>query len=282
MNRLASLLTMFLILAPQARAAPPVEPVEPVEPSLELGVGVVILSVPDYRGSDRSSVQAYPFPYAVYHSEHVQLSRGGLRARIFSLDRLSLSVSAALNLTSRRYNPDRAGMPRLAPTLEVGPSLDYRIEEGEHWSLRARLPVRGAVSSGGFKWVGLVLAPQLRLDLDQPLARSEMGYTATVGALAASGEYHQYYYGVAPQYAAGPRTAYEASGGYGGTHVSLSAVWRVGRWNLGGFVSNDWLDGVAFADSPLVKTHDNVSGGVLLTYRLYSSSGGGTRDDDSL
>lgn len=259
----------------------PVQAAPAPTPSLELGIGAVALIVPDYRGSDRSNVQVYPVPYAVYRSEHVQLSRQGLRAKVFSQDRLSLSISAALNLTTRRDNPDRAGMPRLAPTLEIGPSLDYRLGEGDHWLLRARLPVRGAISSDGFKWVGLVLDPNLRFDLDQAFAHSQMFYGASLGAFVASSEYHQYYYGVAPQYAlTSVRPAYEASGGYSGMHALVSAAWHTGRWRLGAFVYDDWLDGAAFDGSPLVKTRNNVAGGLLLTYRLYARGGASGREDE--
>jgi hypothetical protein len=172
-------------------------------------------------------------------------------------------------------------MPQLAPSVEVGPSLDYRMNEGDHWVLRARLPVRAAISSDGARWVGAVVAPHLRWDYDQKLGRSDLYYLATLGGLWGSSEYHQYYYGVATQYATAARPAYDASSGYGGLHATLSATWRLGKWRVGAFISNDWLEGAAFGDSPLVTTQDNVAGGFLVAYRLYSRGRDWLRDDDS-
>ena len=274
--------TLFALALALAWAAPVLAEPAPAASSLELGVGVVVLTVPDYRGSDRYDVQAYPVPYAVYHSDHVQLSREGLRARIFSTERLSLSISGALNLTGRRDNPDRAGMPQLAPTLEIGPSLDYRLDEGERWSLRARLPVRATISSDGFQWVGAVVAPHLRYDYDQKLGGSNLFYLASLGGTWASSEYHQYYYGVAPQYAVNPsRPAYDAPSGYSGARATLSATWRLGKWRVGAFASNDWLEGVAFDASPLLKTRDNLAGGLFVTCRLYARGREWVREDDT-
>jgi outer membrane scaffolding protein for murein synthesis (MipA/OmpV family) len=267
--------------APAAAERAPAPPHPQTVPSLELGVGAVVLTVPDYRGSDYYDVQALPIPYVVYHSDHLQLSREGLRARIFTVDRLSLSVSAALNLTSRRDNPDRRGMPQLKPSLEVGPSLDYRVDEGDHWSVRARLPVRGTISADGARWIGAVLAPHFRYDLDQKLGSTDLYYLATIGGLWSSSEYNQYFYGVAPQYIAPGRGPYEARSGYGGMHATLSATWRIDKWRVGAFLSNDYLAGAAFDDSPLVKTDDNVAGGFLVAYRLYSRGREFLRDDDS-
>lgn len=260
------LLLAAAVCGPGARAAEP-------EPRIELGVGAIVLTVPDYRGSDHYDVQAFPVPYASYRSRNVQLTREGLRARLFTLDRLTSSISAAVNLTGRRDNPDRAGMPQLSPTLEIGPSLDYRVDEGPNWALRARLPLRGVMAIDGFRWEGLVAQPHLRFDYDQKLAESSLFWLASLGALWGSREYHEYYYGVATQYATPSRPAYSARSGYSGARASLSATWRLGRWRLGVFAADDWLDGASFEDSPLVKTVNNLTGGVFATYRLYERGG---------
>ena len=167
MNLRSTLCLMVLACAAPVRAGDAAPPQLQAAPSVELGLGAVVLTVPDYRGSDQYDVQAYPVPYVVYKSDRVQLSRDGLRARLFTIERLTLSVSGALNLTSHRDNPDRRGMPQLAPSIEIGPSLDYRVDEGEHWAVRARLPVRAAISSDGARWLGGVVAPHLRVDFDQ-------------------------------------------------------------------------------------------------------------------
>jgi outer membrane scaffolding protein for murein synthesis (MipA/OmpV family) len=49
---------------------------------------------------------------------------------------------------------------------------------------------------------------------------------------------------------------------------------RRARWRVGAFASYDWLEGVAFEDSPLVRTRSAVTAGVFVTYRLYASGVG--------
>lgn len=256
-------------------------------PRGELGVGVVALTVPDYRGSDRYQLQLYPVPYAVYRSQNVQLSREGLRARLFSFDRVNASFSGNLNLTGRGDNPDRAGMPQLSPTIEFGPSLDYRAAAGRFgdtgtWMVRGRAPLRGAIAVDDFRWVGAVFAPHLRIDADQDLAGdTELYYVMTAGPLWASSEYHDYYYGVDDAYQAPGRPAYEAHSGSSGFRSTASVTLRLGRFRVGLFATDDQLGDAAFAESPLVKTTHNLAGGIFMTVRLYSHGGALSRDDDA-
>jgi outer membrane scaffolding protein for murein synthesis (MipA/OmpV family) len=245
------------------------------EPRLEFGLGALVLRVPDYRGSDRYDVQAYPIPYAAYRSERVQLTREGLRARLFTLDRLTASLSAALNLPGTHDNPDRAGMRQIDPTFEAGPSLDYRLLDGADTRVRLRLPVRAAIAADGFRWkaIGWVAVPNAQLDHRDRVGAWDWFYLVSAGAVFATQEYHEYFYEVAPQYAdpALSRPAYDARGGYGGARFNVSAALRRDRWRIGAFVSYDRLDGAVFEDSPLVKTENGVLAGIFLTYRLYAS-----------
>lgn len=257
----------------------PVHGAEPaVEPQLELGAGAIALRVPDYRGSDRYDVQVYPIPYVAYRSEHLRVTREGVRAQLFSLDRLTATLSAALNLPGNEDNPDRAGMPRIEPTFEAGPSLDWLLSEGaggaSHW--RVRLPVRAAVAADGldFTSVGWVTVPHVRFDYRERRGDWEVLYLASAGAVWASEDYHEYFYGVAPQFATPDRPAYDAHGGYSGARFNLSGTLQRGRWRYGAFASYDGLGGVVFDDSPLTKTEHSLISGIYVTYRLYASGTG--------
>lgn len=248
------------------------------QPRLELGVGVLGLHLPDYRGSSRSSTRVLPIPYVVYRSERVQLTRQGLRARLFASDRLNLSLSAAATLSGdSKNNPLRAGMPELNPTFEIGPSLDLSLHQGADglFRTRLRLPVRAVLATDGrhFDNAGWVIHPQLQSHLSQRIENGELSHSITVGPLWATDNYHEYFYGVAPQFAdAGlNRPAYDAHSGYSGTRISLSSGLERKRWRFGVFASYDWLRGAVFDDSPLLETRHSLVSGFYLTYRLYQS-----------
>ena len=243
------------------------------EPRVEMGAGVLVVRVPDYRGSDRYDVRVLPVPYASYRSENVQLSREGLRARLFTYDALTASASAAVNLTGRGDNPDRAGMPQLSPTVEIGPSLDWRLDGGPNWLLRARVPVRAAIAAEGLKWIGGTALPHLRLDYDQDLGDTDLFWLASAGINWGSSEYHQYFYGVPAAFATPVRPVYEARAGYSGARATLSATGRAGRWRGGVFGSYDELAGAVFVDSPLVKADRSLNSGFFVSYVLYARGG---------
>jgi MipA family protein len=244
------------------------------EPRVEFGLGAVVLRVPDYRGSDRYDVQAYPVPYAVYRSERVQITREGLRARLFTLERLTASFSAALNLPGTDDNPDRAGMPQVDPTFEAGPSLDYLLAEDRNSKLQLRVPVRAAIAADGFRFssIGYLAVPHLRYDFHERRGDWSWLYLASAGAVFATEGYHDYFYGVAPQYQdlSLNRPAYDAHGGYSGARFNLSTSLYRERWRFGVFASYDWLEGAAFEDSPLVKTRSSLVSGLYVTYRLFA------------
>jgi MipA family protein len=260
------------------------EPERPA-PQVEVGAGAIMLRVPDYRGSDRYDVQAYPVPYVVYRSERVQVTREGVRARLFTLDRLTASLSAVLNLRGTDDNPDRAGMPQLDPSFEVGPSLDYLWLDDADSRVRLRMPVRAAVAADGLRWrsIGWVAVPHLRYDRQARIGDWNALYLASAGAVFATEDYHEYFYGVAERYADASldRPVYDAEGGYSGARFNVSGTLHRDRWRFGAFVSCDWLDGAVFDDSPLTKVDHSLVTGLYVTFRLYASGRGKPLEGDS-
>jgi MipA family protein len=199
---------------------------EASEPRIEAGIGGLAMTLPDYRGSDRYGSRVLPIPYLAYRSDRVQLTREGLRARLLSFDRLTASLSAAASLPGSEDNPERAGMPQLDPTVEMGPSLDYMLHERDDESLKLkfRLPARAVVAADGLELrdVGWVVVPHLRLDHVVTLGEWEWFQLGSLGAVWASEDYHEYFYGVAPAYARGARVRDRAAPG-------LRRAWRLQR-----------------------------------------------------
>lgn len=246
------------------------------KPLWELGAGIGALSLPDYRGSDQTSLYAIPFPYLVYRGEFLKADRHGIRGTFFGSDRIELNLSLGASLpVNSDDNRARQGMPDLQPTVELGPSLDLNLwrTPDRRTRLDLRLPVRTAVTvKGGMDDIGWVFSPRLNLDIADVagLAGWNMGLLA--GPMYGSERNHDYFYSVAPQYATADRPAFDAKGGYAGSQFMMTMSKRYPKYWLGAFVRWDSLQGAAFADSPLVKSEGYFAAGVGIAWILGESS----------
>lgn len=261
-------LAAALCLAGSAGAAEPL-------PRLEAGIGVATLVHPDYRGSSRYNLSAFPLPYVIYRGDVVRVTREGLRAQLLDRDRLNLTMSAALSLPGGADGDSaRRGMPRLMPTFEAGPSLDWSLHEPDSpVSVRLRLPVRAVVATDfrNIESAGWLAHPHLQVDRAFGVGGWTLNTGASAGPLWATRQYHAYFYEVAPRYESLPeRPAYAARGGYSGTRAVAFVTLRKERWRVGIGLLSDWLDGAAFEDSPLVETQGATVLGIGVSYRLWA------------
>ena len=234
------------------------------QPLWELGLGLGVLHLPHYRGSDQSHDWLLPVPYAIYRGKIFRADREGARAVLIDSERVDVDVSLALTAPARsRDDRARAGMPDLASTLELGPNLNLRLGQGAGWKLDLRVPVRAvATLRSHVQAIGWTLSPVLNLDLE----RGGWNLGLQGGPLAASRAYHAYFYDVAATYATPDRPAYSAPGGSAGWRLTAGASRRVGDWWLGGFVRADTLAGAAFGASPLVRTRGYFSFGLAASW----------------
>jgi outer membrane protein len=246
------------------------------KPLWELGAGISALSLPDYRGSDQSSLYAIPFPYLVYRGAFLKADRHGIRGTFFGSDRLELNLSLGASLpVNSDDNRARQGMPDLQPTVELGPSLDLKLwrTPDRRTRLDLRLPVRTAVTvKGGMDDVGWVFSPRLNLDISDVAGLAGWNLGLLAGPMVGSARNHDYFYTVAPQYATAGRPAYEAKGGYAGSQFMMTASKRYPKYWLGAFARWDSLKGAVFADSPLVKREGYFAAGVGIAWILGESS----------
>jgi outer membrane protein len=246
-------------------------------PVWEAGPGLALLVYPDYRGADHYNFKPLPLPYLLYRGDVLSVSREGFKARLLENERLDISLSAAFALPGNGDNQDspRAGMPKLLPTFEIGPSFDYWLTDPQpgEWNWRARLPIR-AVAASDFKQldqVGWISSPHLQVDRRMSDGPWSFHFAFGAGALFANRKYHSYFYEVQPQYATPDRPAYEPDAGYSGARFSAYASVGRGRWKVGLGVLDDYLGGAAFVDSPLVQTKNAAVIGLGITYRLWQS-----------
>lgn len=243
-------------------------------PLWEAGAGVAVLALPDYRGSDEGRGYVLPLPYFVYRGEFLKADRHGVRGRLFDSERAELDMSFFASLpVNSSDNAARAGMPDLAPSLEVGPSLQLLLWRGGGRRLDLRLPVRAAFTvESSPRAIGWVATPHLNLDLPGRGALSGWNFGLLAGPIFGNRRQHEYFYGVAPEFATATRPAYAARGGYGGFQFLASASRRFARTWVGAFVRADTLRGAVFEASPLVERDNYFAAGVGISWVIDVSS----------
>ena len=245
-------------------------------PLWEAGLGVAVIDFPDYRGADERNTWVLPVPYVVYRGELLKADREGLRGTFFKNERLDLHLSLNGSVpVDSSDNAARSGMPDLDPTLEIGPRLEVALLGTRDTSvqLTLQLPVRTVIASdfSHTRNVGWVAQPQINADFrDTPLGEGwNLGLAA--GPLFGDKRYHNYFYGVAPEFATPTRPAYVADSGYAGAQFLVALSKRFPGFWVGGFVRFDTLKGASFDASPLVRQKESFAAGFAITWVLASS-----------
>lgn len=246
-------------------------------PLWEAGLGVAVIDFPDYRGADERNTWVLPVPYFVYRGELLRADREGLRGTFFKSERLDLHLSLNGSVpVDSSDNAARSGMSDLDPTLEIGPRLEVALLGSKETSvqLTLQLPARTVIASdfSHTRNVGWIAQPQLNADFrDTPLGEGwDLGLAA--GPLFGDKRYHNYFYGVAPEFATPTRPAYVADNGYAGAQFLVALSKRFPEFWVGGFARFDTLKGASFESSPLVRQKESFSVGFAITWVLARSS----------
>lgn len=241
------------------------------KPLWELGAGVGVLQMPDYRGSDKNRLYVLPYPYFIYRGDVLKVDRERITGRLFKTDRLVLDFSFFGQVPVRSSDNDaRRGMPDLDPTFEAGPSLNITLLDNRqaNYKLNLTLPIRAGFSTDFYslRHEGWIFAPRLVFQKNDLIPKTGVNLGISLGPIFADSAYHRYYYSVEPVYATDSRPAYSASGGYGGSAltVGMSKEHKQLVFNL--FVSMDFLHGAVMEDSPLVKTRTSVMSGFSVSW----------------
>ena len=243
-------------------------------PLWEAGLGIGATTLPHYRGSDQSKTWVLPVPYVVYRGEALKVDDD---RRIRGLFGEGVELEFSLNGSPPvKDNNARRGMPDLDATLEIGPSLNialFRSKNGAE-KLELRLPVRTVIATdlSHFRHAGWIFQPNLSLDFKNVLGNRGWKLGLQGSLIYADRRYNRYFYAVDPMFVTPDRPAFSPSGGYGGLNL-LAAVSRrfPGFW-VGAFAKWDSVGGAVFADSPLVRTRSNFSGGFAVAWILRAST----------
>jgi outer membrane scaffolding protein for murein synthesis (MipA/OmpV family) len=248
-------------------------------PRWELGAGMAVAHLPDYRGAGEGRAYVLPVPYFVYRGERLRADRDGLRGEIFESERLDLNVSVGLGVPVRSSdNEARRGMARLDPVVEAGPSLNVRLSGdasgASDWRLSLPLRAAFAVDDTRLRSAGAVFSPRLRYGVRDVAWLGRGTLRVAFGPNFGTREYHGYTYDVPAASATATRPAYAARGGYSGASLSLTIDRSAGAHRVYVYVAAESIRGAAFDDSPLVRRSANVGAGFAYFY-VFASGGTG-------
>jgi outer membrane protein len=247
------------------------------KPLWELGVGLGLLQIPDYRGSDENRLYLLPYPYLVYRGDFLKVDEQRVSGQIFKTDRVLLDFSGYGSVPVKSSNNSaRAGMEDLDPTFELGPALKIKLWESKEdkYKLDLSLPLR-AFFSTDFSSVhheGWVFSPRINFVKDDLIPDTGLNLGISVGPMFADSGYHAYYYTVEPAYATATRPAYSAGGGYSGSTLSVGLSKAYKQFIFSAFVSADFLQGSSFEDSPLVRRETSIMSGASISWIFFKSA----------
>ena len=265
----AILLPITLLCTGAARAGQPA-----VETEWELGAALAALDIPLYPGASQSKSYVLPLPFFVLRSPHLVIDEG-VRLRLLRTGELHLSLSADVGVP---VNSDdslaRAGMPDLNTVLQFGPLLELSLSgaRNQPHHFRLELPLRLALATDldQVDNLGWIAEPRVSYETRRPF-KTGFAWQITAGLRYAAGDYHRYYYDVAPAFATALRPAFQSGGGYSGFFSDIIANWRENDVIYFALLRYQNLNGAVFEDSPLVETENYFFLGVGVTWVLAQS-----------
>ncbi len=247
------------------------------KPLWEAGLGVAVIDFPDYRGADERHSYALPLPYLIYRGEVLQSDRDGARGLFLKTERYDLDISLNGSIpVDSSDNAARSGMPDLDPTLEIGPKLVVKLLRSRDGGVQVglTLPVRTVVATdfSHTRNVGWVFEPRVDVDFRHTWLGEGWNAGVTFGPLYGDKRYHNYFFGVAPEFATAQRAAYAADGGYAGLRFLGALSRRFPSFWVGAFVRADTLAGSVVAASPLIRQKESYAAGFAVTWPLGRST----------
>ena len=246
------------------------------KPLWELGVGLGLLQISDYRGSDENRLYLLPYPYLVYRGDFLKVDEQRVTGQIFKTDRILLDFSGYGSVPVKSSNNSaRTGMPDLDPTFELGPALQIKLWERKEdkCKLDLTLPMRAFFSTdfSSVRHEGWVFSPRINFVKDDLIPDTGLNLGVSVGPMFADSGYHAYYYTVEPEYATAARPAYSAGGGYSGSTLTVGLGKAYEQLIFNAFVSADFLQGASFENSPLVKRETSFMSGFSVSWIFFKS-----------
>jgi outer membrane scaffolding protein for murein synthesis (MipA/OmpV family) len=238
---------------------------------LEAGVGLSVVHVPHYIGSDEANDYYLPFPYIRYRSEKLNIDRNLIQGNLWRHGNWSLELSLGGSVkVDSEDNVARQGMSDLDFIVEAGPALHYyfsgsRTDEN---AILLQLPIRVATSTDftDLSYQGITSIPRLVWRRGYFLNGYEIRPQISAGIRLGDKGYHDYIFGVDDQYVTPDRPSYEAKAGYGGLQLAYSTAVLWDQYLAAFGARYVQVGGATYEDSPLVKRSGSLMVGLALAY----------------
>lgn len=254
----------------------PVSAVEENKSSAQwaMGAGLGIFDFNLYPGARQTRKIILPVPYFTYRSKKFEVDRG-IKSFLYHSEEIVLDISMDFGLSVDSDDTQaRVGMPDLNFTLQVGPSIEFLLNDRkvDYFDVRFEIPLRVAIETGfpDINNIGYVVEPRFSLN-HRRSERTGISQKATLGLKFATQDFHAYYYDVAPAFVTGDRPAYESRGGFGGGFAKYRISYKSEDFIYWAFMRYQSLRGAVFEDSPLVLQSDYYLVGVGFSWIFASS-----------
>ncbi len=238
---------------------------ENTETEWTMGLGLGVFDYHLYPGAKNTNQLILPAPYFTYRSPRFEVDRG-IKSFIYNSEVIVIDISADFGLpVDSEKTIARKGMPDLDFVVQLGPSLEFILNDKKHnyFESRFEIPVRIAfsVDIGNVQNIGFLLEPRFSWN-HRRLSSTGVSQKATIGLKFATRDYHAYYYDVAPEFVTATRAEYSSEAGFGGSFVNYRITYKTNDFVYWTFVRYQSLRGADFEDSPLVLQNDYYFFGV--------------------
>lgn len=245
-------------------------------PLWELGAGIGIATTPHYPAGKGSRTRALPLPYVVYRGDFLRAGDGSLvSGHLFDSERIELDIS--LNGSFDADSDDveiRQGMPDLGLLLEVGPELQWRLNDpaNETLTIKLELPLRAvvAVNDGDVHAQGWVFNPEFELEWNNVVAANSQ-ISLSLDTAWANEKLSDYFYSVQDEFQTPQRPGYAAKAGILQTSLSLNFKQRRGpRFMVAGIKYHNY-SGAENSGSPLFQSNSSWTAYLGVAWSLWQS-----------
>ena len=239
-----------------------------------MGIGIGAFDYLLYPGAVESNRFIFPVPYFTYRSPKFEVDRG-FRSFLYDSDNIVLDISADFGLpVDSEDTRARKGMPDLDFMLQIGPSLEFKLNDRSksYFDARFEIPVRVAIVTDlpNVDHIGYQVEPRFSFD-HRRSASAPVAHKTTIGIKFATQDFHAYYYDVAPEYATPIRSVYKSDAGFGGSFIKYRISYKTRDYIYWMFLRYQSLRGAEFEDSPLVLKNDYYFIGVGFSWIFASS-----------
>ena len=224
-----------------------------------IGVGLGVFDYHLYPGAKQTNQLILPVPYFTFRSPKFEIDRG-IKGFLYNSEKMVLDISADFGLPVDSDDTlARKGMPNLDLVLQLGPSLEFMLNDKNtnYFDVRFEIPVRAAfaIDVGSVENIGYLVEPRLTFNHGRS-SRTGLSHKVLIGLKFATQDFHAYYYDVAPEFSTATRAEFKSDAGFGGSFVNYRISWKTNDFVYWAFVRYQSLRGAEFEDSPLVLQHD--------------------------